>query len=467
MENAQSKKKSHVRGIRVRTINFIMIFLSCVLYITLLAVTYRSSQNYQSMVEATDLYIRCQENAAMLSDASDYLTDQARMFTVTMDPVHMENYFEEVHVDCRRKKALEGLNGLASQRALEYMEKALENSNRLEEQEIYAMRLVAEAQQLDIASLPEEVADTELFPGHQRLSAEEKLETAREKVFGSEYQAKKHLITSNIDFFLSDIISATQENQQSSIEELYRSMSMERIFFSILFVMNIFIFIMIILLIVKPLQIYVNCIKEEKLMEITGAYEFKYLALTYNDIYELNAANEVLLRHQAEHDSLTGLINRGAFEHIRQVLKVKNQPIALLIVDVDKFKLINDGYGHETGDRVLKKVASLLEANFRSTDYPARIGGDEFAVILTDIDRKEQPLVESKLRSINEALLAPSDSLPPVSLSIGGAFSSQGFTDDLYAQADEALYQVKENGRCGCRFYGTAPLPSGQEPPES
>ena len=54
------------------------------------------------------------------------------------------------------------------------------------------------------------------------------------------------------------------------------------------------------------LQVYVSCIKEEKLMEITGAYEFKYLALTYNDIYEVNAANEVLLRHQAEHDPLTG-----------------------------------------------------------------------------------------------------------------------------------------------------------------
>ncbi|RKJ42119.1 GGDEF domain-containing protein [Acutalibacter sp. 1XD8-33] len=453
MEKTPARKKAHVKGIKVRTVNFIMIFLSCLLYTMLLAVTYRASQNYQAMVTATNLYIQCQENASMLSEASDYLTDQARMFAVTMDPAHMENYFEEVHVTRRRKRALISLTDQASSEALEYMEKALENSNRLMEQEIYSMRLVAEAQSMDPASLPQEVADTQIFPGHQRLSPEEQLEAAREKVFGSEYQAKKQLITSNISYFLSDVMASTQQGQQSSMDDLARSMAMERILFSILFLMNISIFLMIILLIVKPLQIYVNCIKKEKRMEITGAYEFKYLALTYNDIYEINAANEILLRHQAEHDSLTGLINRGAFEHVRQVLKVKSQALALLIIDVDKFKLINDGYGHETGDLVLKKVARLLEESFRSTDYPARIGGDEFAVILPDIDCKHQPMVEAKIRSINDTLLAPTDGAPPVSLSVGGAFSSCGFSDSLYAQADAALYAAKENGRCGCRFY--------------
>lgn len=197
-------------------------------------------------------------------------------------------------------------------------------------------------------------------------------------------------------------------------------------------------------------------------MEITGAYEFKYLALTYNDIYELNAANEMLLRHQAEHDPLTGILNRGAFDQAKKILQLKPRPIALLLIDVDKFKQINDGWGHETGDKVLKKVARMLEENFRASDIPARIGGDEFAVILDDSAPQKQQALKQKIQSMNRQLSCPKDGLPPVSLSVGGAFSQTGFSDDLYRMADAALYTVKENGRNGCRFYENGMKLSGE-----
>ena len=102
---------------------------------------------------------------------------------------------------------------------------------------------------------------------------------------------------------------------------------------------------------------------------------------------------------------------------------------------------------------MLKKVAGFLKDEFRATDYPARIGGDEFAVILTGMTEEMGAVVMRKIGKINESLLHPDDGLPQVSLSVGGAFSEQGFTDDLYKMADAALYVVKENGRCGCRFY--------------
>lgn len=453
METSQQPVNQPVRGVRVRTLNFVMIFLSCVLYLALLVVTYHAAGTYDQMVSATNEYIESQKNAAMLSEASDYLTDQTRMFVVTMDPAHMDHYFEEIYVTCRRKLALTSLNEQASPQALEYMEKALDYSNQLMQQEIYAMGLAAQAGGLDPAALHPDVAAVQLSEKDRALSPEEQLDAAQEMVFGPEYQASKELINSNIDFFLSDVIASTQSAQAQSVENLNAAMLLERVFFSILFVQNLVVFIMIIWLIVKPLQVYVNCIKEEKMMEITGAYEFKYLALTYNDIYEINAANEVLLRHQAEHDPLTGIMNRGAFEQVRHVLKIKAQPVALLIVDVDKFKQINDGYGHETGDRALKKVARLLVESFRSTDFPARVGGDEFAVVLTDIAPSQQRMVENKVAAINAALQNPEDGLPKLSLSVGGAFSENGFTEELYSHADAALYQVKENGRCGCRFY--------------
>ena len=134
-------------------------------------------------------------------------------------------------------------------------------------------------------------------------------------------------------------------------------------------------------------------------------------------------------------------------------MKASTDPLAFLIIDVDKFKLINDCYGHEIGDQILKKVAKHLSDTFRAQDYVARIGGDEFAVIMTNSTRELQPVIQNKVESMNQFLKKPDDGLPPISLSIGIAFSDKGFPEELYRQADRALYQVKENGRCGCHFY--------------
>ena len=73
-------------------------------------------------------------------------------------------------------------------------------------------------------------------------------------------------------------------------------------------------------------------------------------------------------------------------------------------------------------------------------------------MILTDMTVEMQPVIEGKIQKMNEILMNPEDGLPQVSLSVGGAFSEKGFTEDLYKRADVALYEVKEHGRCGCRF---------------
>ena len=452
---------SRVKGFKVRTLNIVMILMSCTLYIALLVVTFHASQNYDAMVAATNLYIDCQENAALVSNGSDYLTEQMHLFVINLDPEYAKNYFAEVNVTRRRDQALEHLEDRAGPRAERFLQTALELSNQLMEQETYAMRLAAEGGGLQLSTLPEEIQSAGLSEVHRNLSPEQKLDAAREMVFGPEYQAKKQLISSNVNYFLSDVLQSTQTDQETSAENLHHAMWLERVCFSLLFAQNVLIFLMIIFLIIKPLRVYVNCIRKGKLIEITGAYEFKYLALTYNDIYEVNAANEHLLRYQAEHDPLTGLMNRGAFDHIKEVLKFKTQPIAMLLIDVDKFKQINDGYGHEVGDKVLKKVARLLGDSFRSTDFPARVGGDEFSVILTDVDKKQQSQIEQKIETINDALFHPTDGLPQVSLSVGGVFSPKGYTDEMYHNADAALYQVKENGRRSCRFYSPDMPPPG------
>ncbi|MDE7320710.1 MAG: GGDEF domain-containing protein [Lachnospiraceae bacterium] len=450
----EEKKKKQVRGIRISTVNMVMIFISCALYVLLITATMRVSDRYKDVHSSMDDYIAFEENEALLTDGSAYLTEQVRLYTVTLEPQYMEAYFTEANVTKRRETALEELKTrYEGNKAYEYLAEALGHSNDLMNDEIYAMRLISEAQGYPEDRLPEEVQAVPLNGGDQNMSQEEMIQKAREIVFGTSYQEAKTRISDSVNSSVESIHEMTHQQMLGDAEELESTMAVQRRLISILFVETIATFLLIIMLIIKPLRVYVNCIKEEKMMEITGSYEFKYLALTYNDIFEIKNANEAMLRYRAEHDPLTGIVNRGGFEQLKNMFRVKDVALGLLIVDVDKFKLVNDGYGHEVGDQVLKKVAAFLKDGFRATDYPARIGGDEFAVILTSMSEEMQGAVERKITEMNDRLMHPDDGLPQVSLSVGGAFSENGFTDDLYQKADAALYVVKENGRCGCRFY--------------
>ncbi len=447
------KKPKKVRGVRISAINMVMISISCVLYIFLILATIYISRQYNDVHGSMDQYIAFEENKASLTDGSAYLTEQVRLYAVTLDPQYMENYFTEANETRRRETALERLKEVyEGDQAYGYLTEALERSNDLMIDEIYAIRLISEAKELSEKDLPARVQETVLSASDQALSGEEKIQKARELVFGDAYQAAKTGIRDSVESSLASIQKTTHEKMLGDAERLGATMSMQRWLVSILFAETIVTFLLVILLIIKPLQIYISCIKEEKMMKITGSYEFKYLALTYNDVFELKNANEIMLRHRAEHDPLTGLINRGGFEQLKNVLQIKGGELGFLIVDVDKFKLINDGYGHEVGDQVLKKVARALESNFRVSDHAVRLGGDEFAVVLTDMTKDMGEVVTQKIGEINDFLTHPDDGLPPVSLSVGGAFSENGFTDDLYQRADAALYQVKKNGRCGCRI---------------
>ncbi len=456
----EQKEKKPVKGIRIRTVNLIMILISCILYVLLILATVRVSRKYEDVHHSMDDYIAWEENNALLTEGSAYLTEQVRLYVITKDPEYMDHYFTEVQVTRRRERALAQLEkDFDSEEAYGYLEQALERSNRLKDQELYAMKLILTAEGQEPPDLSKELEELKLTAEDQALSEEEQIQKAQALVFGEEYQQSKDQIAKAVEDSLESIHELTHQKMLASAENLGSTMEKQRGLISLLFVENIITFILILVLIIKPLQIYIRCIKEDKMMEIAGSYEFKYLALTYNDIYEINTANEAMLRYQAEHDPLTGIINRGAFEQLRRLFQIKKTSMAFLIVDVDKFKQINDGYGHETGDRVLKKVAELLQDGFRATDYPARIGGDEFAVILPNMTEDQKDVIVRKIRKMNEILTHPEDGLPKVSLSVGAAFSAEGFTDDLYRKADLALYEVKEHGRCDLRFY----IEEGQE----
>ena len=152
----------------------------------------------------------------------------------------------------------------------------------------------------------------------------------------------------------------------------------------------------------QPLTKMVEMMRSQKPMEPVGAEEMRFVARTYNSILKENVEAREKLSHAASHDALTGLFNRGAYDMLME--SVDTAHIALILIDVDYFKEVNDTYGHAVGDRVLKRVAELLKHAFRSVDIICRLGGDEFAVIMTRVNSSMSQLVLNKMTQINENL---------------------------------------------------------------
>jgi diguanylate cyclase (GGDEF)-like protein/PAS domain S-box-containing protein len=165
------------------------------------------------------------------------------------------------------------------------------------------------------------------------------------------------------------------------------------------------------------------------------------------DIHERKAL-EAQLRHQADHDALTGLVNRRRFEAEldRQLegTREHGRPGAVLLIDIDHFKRVNDTLGHAQGDRVLTAVADALTDRVRSSDLVARLGGDEFAIVLARIGPQQVRRVADDLLECVRVRE------PGTTISVGAAcfdrYSAAG-VDDLLTAADRALYAAKAEGR--------------------
>lgn len=165
-------------------------------------------------------------------------------------------------------------------------------------------------------------------------------------------------------------------------------------------------------------------------------------------------SEEKLMKYEAEHDALTGVLNRGGFDQILNSKIKEKRDFALILIDIDEFKDVNDNYGHAVGDIVLKKISKMLGEQFRSLDYICRIGGDEFAVIMMDVRKDFGNKIINKIDEINELLSSSTNDIPLVSLSVGTAFMDKGSSSDsLFKDADNALYYVKKHGKKGCHIY--------------
>ena len=449
---------------RVRTIDLTLLLASCLLLVLFLRAASRTAQSYEVLERAVEKYARAELAANQFKHASDDLTTQMRMFTVTEDPKHLDAYFEEAFVSRRREDAVETLERyLAGTDAYRYLEAALRWSDELMGREYRCMALVVAARGIVLEGCAaEELGGIVLDPTEASLSPDSKVVQALALAHGAVYQRYDDLIDENVAACIADLDRERTQVQAESERILSGLLLRQRILAALLVSLILLLGLTVGVLVLAPLGLFVRRIRDHQPLPLSGSYELRYLASAYNVMYGEYQKDIAHLRHEAEHDPLTGLYDRGAFMRLRQHSRAG--PNALILIDVDEFKGVNDTYGHDMGDKVLRKVAALLAREFRSTDYPCRVGGDEFAVILTGVSADRKDLIRQKMGTIRDGLLDVSDGLPPVTLSVGAAFSSRG--RDAYKDADKALYRVKEHGRDGCAFYGEPYRGNGRPGPD-
>lgn len=222
-----------------------------------------------------------------------------------------------------------------------------------------------------------------------------------------------------------------------------------------LIVLSLFVFwVTIYLFIIDQNKIYLQNQKIRFILSLTISTIFTYILASNREraIDALSIANNTLNK-LVKTDELTGIYNRHGFDMVASKIihyhERNNLPYCILLCDLDHFKKINDTYGHDCGDNVLKEISQLLYKSIRKQDILCRWGGEEFIILIPDTRGEQAILLADKLRNQIQKLKIMYDTkIVQITLSIGvGQNSSNTALIDVIKKADENLYRAKETGR--------------------
>jgi len=454
-EALREEQQNEKAGLHLKTASIFFGILALISAMAVMFTALHVTKGYQNMKTASDRYIEAQISASDMETASDYLTDRVRCFVVTGEIEYLKDFYEEVNEARRRDKAVDNMKQLIGEEdsdALDNLTTALALSNELVVLENKAMRYMIEAGRYDAADIPEEVASVSLSAAEKAMTPDELRDAAEDLVFNNNYMHYKERIRENVGRCTQSLIRSSSRELEEASAGLAVMVNIQTAMIIVFLLIVLAFILMITLMIRRPLTSMVEQMQNQETVPPRGVEELRFVTRAYNRILEENRTAREKLSHEASHDALTGLYNRGAYDLWMEGADTEH--IALILIDVDYFKSVNDTYGHAVGDRVLKRVAEIMRSSFRSVDILCRIGGDEFAVIMTRVNSSMRQLVENKINHANDILQHPKDDLPPVSLSVGVAFSDRKNPQgDIFKDADTALYRVKEAGRNGLHIY--------------
>ena len=435
----QEKKE----GISLRTLYAFIIIGTIVIAGLMFYTTFSLGASFQTLTEASENQIALDKAAHELMDASDYLTDRVQRFTVDGDIRFLNDYFTEAFETNRRESAIEKMSGdPASAAALEQLQEAMDESLELMNREYYAMRLVIEAK--GITEYPRALESVMLRAEDAALSPEKKMQLATRTVLDDAYFALKDRIRADMRESL-DMLEAITRNTESAAFEHFRSaLILVRVIIVLLTLGILFLIWLTVRLDIKPVLKAVDRIRDGRPIQERGASEFRYLAQAYNKLTEKLKQENDKLKHVSRTDALTGTLNRMALRDDYD--SYREREVTVMLLDLDHFKMINDTYGHEEGDRVLRETGNLLTDVFRK-EHCYRYGGDEFLVIYPDCS-EEAFLAKLNIVMENAPLFEANGETSRISYSAGCVHAKgEKARDlrDLFSEADKRMYRNKRD----------------------
>lgn len=444
-------KKGESKGISIRTVLTLFSVLSVTIFFVIGLVTFILPVYNNKTTNLGMEILDCQLQVSTFKDGCEYLTRQARLYVENGDIVYLKNYCKEASETKRTDSAVNSLKnknlGAEADRQLQNM---VDSANNLRQKETYAIKLAALT--LGETDLPESLKNIEITEEDLALTDEKKAKKIRALVFGNDYVKQEEDLRTNAGVYLKRITEAFNEDLTVNDRSIYALMVTQRVLIGLMVIVVVTMFAFWIAFFMWPIKDYIKSIEANKPFSSGGLKELRLLSKSYNKLYKKSALEKEELVIRAERDGLTGLMNQRAFVQLNDVLKDYKGDLALLVIDIDHFKQINDVHGHEVGDTMLKLVATEL-LNVADVDSRViRLGGDEFVVL-----EKSKPVnaenIKRKIDGINEYFMKPSKDRPSLSISVGVAFSDKGYTDELFRQADQAMYFVKRNGGKGIHIY--------------
>lgn len=443
------------KGLSIRFLTLILAVVTLAAFGSVLFLLFRLNLRFNLVQNSIDKYLTCQNSSQTIKDSASYLTEQARLFVITHNTRYAESYLNETNVVRKREKAVQELARVCDSDdfAFQRLRIAQTQSENLVSVENYAIRLVYESLK-NQQEIPESIKSVNLRDVDKNLSPEELQQLAMNTLFSDGYLIYKQRVDENCNLSVESIEEEISDELKINSNLLGDNLKSLKILLILLFIVVAAIFVSFNFLVLHVLKKFIKAMQKDERLPYEGSSELRFFADTYNSIYEIKAQNEKKLLFNAEYDALTGILNRRAFEQVCEKCQKEKDKIALLLIDMDNFKNINDTYGHSGGDTALKELAKHLTETFRRSDYICRIGGDEFAVILCGIKANANEAIIRKINNINLLLSEIESGIRHVSISAGAALSDEGYSKELYEKADKALYYTKEHGRAGCKIYG-------------
>lgn len=179
----------------------------------------------------------------------------------------------------------------------------------------------------------------------------------------------------------------------------------------------------------------------------TWYFEAKQLNETIHDYAKSQQQRVEDYKERSYTDPLTGLKNRRYGDKVTAKWTMDNRPFSMIMIDIDHFKAVNDRYGHQIGDEVLKFLSEKMREIIRGDDVCIRLGGEEFVILLAETDVKEAMDIAERLRINVSSTICPTNNNITISLGVGSYHSNRESILELFSRVDKALYQAKVDGR--------------------